>query len=232
MQYNANVNCTDKMDITPLHFASVNGHIEIVEVLLKFVASIDCRDKCGTTALHFVAEGRHEKVVRALLEHGSDINIMCIRKRTPLESAVAGICLPFVGVYRYNIHFYNGLLSAGSHGHEIVANILKCHIIKMKTANFFVNERNLLSVDSSYELSDFQKKCEEEIASMKSEKVGNVSFYDILTKGQLAMYAGNESIVQILRSEDYKLKFPIYAGMINSNFRKGEGEKERVAGTS
>ena len=63
---------------------------------------------------------------------------------------------------------------------------------------------------------------------MKSEKVGNanVSFYDILTKGQLAVYAGNESIAQILRLEDYKFKFPIYAGMINCNFRRGERRKE------
>jgi hypothetical protein len=40
------------------------------------------------------------------------------------------------------------------------------------------------------------------------------------------MYAGNESIVQILRSDDYKIKFPIYASMINSNFRKGERRRE------
>jgi hypothetical protein len=64
---------------------------------------------------------------------------------------------------------------------------------------------------------------------MKSENVSNanVSFYDVLTKGisQLAMYAGNESVVQILRSDDYKVKFPIYATMINCNFRKGERRK-------
>jgi len=100
----------------------------------------------------------------------------------------------------------------------------------MKTANIFVNKRCLLLISSIGELSDFQKECEEEIASMNSEKVGNanVSFYDILTKGisQLAMYAGNESIVQILRSDDYKIRFPIYAGMINCNIRKGEGRKE------
>jgi len=40
------------------------------------------------------------------------------------------------------------------------------------------------------------------------------------------MYAGNESIVQVLRSDDYKGKFPIYASMINCNFRKGERRKE------
>ena len=93
-----------------------------------------------------------------------------------------------------------------------------------------MNERCLLSISSNGELSDFQKECEEEIASMKSEKVGNanVSFYDILTKGisQLALYAGNESIVQILKSDDYKIRFPIYASMINCNFRNGERRKE------
>jgi len=65
---------------------------------------------------------------------------------------------------------------------------------------------------------------------MKSERVSNanVSLYDILTKdvSQLAMYAGNESIVQILRSDDYKVKFPVYASMINSNFRKAERRKD------
>jgi hypothetical protein len=40
------------------------------------------------------------------------------------------------------------------------------------------------------------------------------------------MYAGNESIGQILRSDDFKVKFPIYAGVINGNFRKGERRKQ------
>jgi hypothetical protein len=55
-----------------------------------------------------------------------------------------------------------------------------------------------------------------------------VSHCDILNKdvSQLTMYAGNESIVQILRSGEYKVKFPIYASMINSNLRKGERRKE------
>jgi hypothetical protein len=86
------------------------------------------------------------------------------------------------------------------------------------------------SSSRNFTISNFQKECEEEIASMKSEKFSNsyVSFYDILTKdiSQLAMYARNESIVQILGSDDYKKKFPIYASMINSNFRKGERRKE------
>ena len=43
---------------------------------------------------------------------------------------------------------------------------------------------------------------------------------------QLSMYARNEIIVRILRLDGYKIKFPKYATMINSNFRKGERRKE------
>ena len=113
---------------------------------------------------------------------------------------------------------------------KIIADILECHMVKMKTANLYLSEKNLQSVSRNVKIRIFQKECEEEIESLKSEKVSNanVSFYDILTKdiNQLAMYAGNGSIVQILRSDDYKVKFPLYASMINSNFRKGEKRKQ------
>jgi len=137
--------------------------------------------------------------------------------------------------YFQNRHHYHDSDDVYYHHHrnigksKIIAEILKCRIIKMKIVNLFVSEENLRSI-SSDEKSDFQNECEEETASVKSEKVSNanVSFYDILTKdiGQLAMYAGNENIVQIYRSDDYKVKFPIYASLINSNFRKGERRKE------
>jgi hypothetical protein len=131
--------------------------------------------------------------------------------------------------YDYSDYYVRGLgICICAH----IAMILKCHMVKMKTANLFLRKQNLLSISCSDEISDFQNECEEEIASMKSEKFSNanVSFYDILTKdtSQLAMYAGNESIVQILRSDDYKVKFPIYASMINCNFRKGERRKEML----
>jgi hypothetical protein len=52
-----------------------------------------------------------------------------------------------------------------------IADILKCHIVKMKTANLFVTKKNL-SVSNN---DDFQKGYEEEITSMKSEKVSNTN---------------------------------------------------------
>jgi len=217
--FHASIRSKDKYDSTLLHIAAGKGHLEIVKGLLKFGAIIDSKDEYGRTALHIACIIGHKQIVIALLEHSSDINIVSKNNRTPFDFAVAGI----YDVYR----IYPDLHVSTC---EMIADILKRHMVKMKTANLFISEKNLLSISSNYEISDFQKACEEEIAIMKTEKVSNanVSFYDILTKGisQLARYAGNESIVQIFRSDDYKTKFPIYGSVINSNFKKGKRRKE------
>jgi len=234
LEHNADVNSTIKSDITPLHIAAQKGHLEVVEVLLKFGADTGSQEEYGRTALHIACKEGHEQIVVALLEHGSDINITSKNNCTPLDFAMFGVRSFYNEVNSYDddddyYHFYcdrdRGICVC-----EIIADVLKRHIVKMKTANLYVSKKNLHSISSNAEISDFQNKCEEEIASMKSERVrnANVSFYDILTKdvSQLAVYAGNESIVQNFRSNDYRKKFPIYAGMINSNFRKGERRKE------
>ena len=222
----ANIDSQDEYCRTALHAAAFKGHIEVVIVLLKNGARIDSEDAYGRTALHYSCKAGHKQIVMALLDHGFDINILSINNHTPLDYAVAGVRSFYNEVYNYDNH---------DHGINIcpfeeIAMILKRHIVKKKAANLYVSSKNLQSISNNDELSDFQNECEEEIASMKSEKFSNanVSFYDILTKdtSQLAMYARNENIVQILRSNYCKIKFPIYASMINSNFRKGEKGKE------
>jgi len=212
--FGAGTDSKDEYGTTPLHLAARKGSLKVVEVLLKFGACIDSKDECGRTALNIACNGGHKQIVIALLEHGSDINIGSGNFEMPIDFA-----LSFVDPCDYDY----------DHGHGIDEDV-KCHIVKMKAANLFVSKKNLLSFSNNDKISHFQTECVDEIASIKSEKVGNanVSFYDILTKGvsQLAMYAGNESIVQVLRSDDYKVKFPIYASMIHSNFRKGERRKE------
>jgi ankyrin repeat protein len=171
---------------TPLHIAAQRGHLEVVEVLLKFVAGIDCKDKDGITALHIASEEGHKQTVVALLEHGSDINIVSKNNMTPLDFARSGNHSFHKKVYNYEfILGYNFNLGRGINFCEGVADILKCHIVKMKNANLFLSKKKLPTISNNDEKSDFQNGCEKKIASMKSEKVGNanVSFYDILTKG-------------------------------------------------
>jgi ankyrin repeat protein len=229
LQSGANVDSKDEYGYTPIHIAANKGHLESVEILLEFGADMDSKDEHGRTAIHIAAKEGREKVAIALLENGSDINIMTENNRTSLDFAMARIRSFYNEADNYSDDDYY------DHGRDIracenIVVIFKRHIVKLKTANLYVCKKNLLSISNNNGISDFQNECQEEIARMKSEKVSNttVSFYDILTRGvnQLAKYAGNESIVQIFRSDDYKIKFPIYASMMNCNFRKGEKREE------
>ncbi|XP_067623198.1 ankyrin-3-like [Eurosta solidaginis] len=226
LEWGAKVDSKIKSDVTPLHLGAEKGCQEIIETILKFGANIDSTDEYGRTALHIASQEGHVEVVVTLLENGSDINITSKNNCTPLDHAVAGRWPFYSQAKNYSSDGYydpdRGVCSC-----EVA---LKRHIVKMKTANLYVCEKNLLSMSSSGEISGFQDECEEEIASMKSEKINNlnISFYDILAKGtsSLAICMRNENIVQVLKSDDYKTKFPIYASMIECHFRKGMERKE------
>ncbi|XP_044726613.1 serine/threonine-protein phosphatase 6 regulatory ankyrin repeat subunit B-like isoform X3 [Chrysoperla carnea] len=204
LKFGADINSRNKYGRTALHIASFKEHVKVVTTLLEYGCDINSRDWVGKTALHIASHLGHNEVVTTLLEYGSDINIMTKKNLTPLDYAIETTTAETI-------------------------EILKRHIVQMKTANLYVNQQNLLSVDEiSYR--NFQEKCENEITGMKSEKMNNynISFYDILTKNtdSLAICLRNENIVQILKLDDYKTKFPIYGSMIKSRFRNGMKRKE------
>jgi len=59
---------------TPLHFASIRGNKEIVEILVNNGAEINAtNDTCGTP-LHISAEYGHFQIVESLLVFGADTN--------------------------------------------------------------------------------------------------------------------------------------------------------------
>ncbi|XP_076676923.1 uncharacterized protein LOC143373487 [Andrena cerasifolii] len=206
LEYDADVNYTIKNYGIPLHIAAEGGKLSIVEVLLKFGANVDSKDYCGRTALHIACDKGNGYIIIALLEHSCDITIM-------------------KSCYDQVLHSYD---SDDAYSRNDIPMILKHHAVKVKTANLYAS-KDLPLISSQDVTCTFQNECEEEIARMKGEKVGNanISFYDILTKNisQLVIYAGNESIVQAFRSGDYEKKFPIYATMINGKFRKGQRRK-------
>ncbi|CAI9593270.1 unnamed protein product, partial [Staurois parvus] len=65
-----NVNCVDSSGYTPLHHASLNGHKDVVEVLLRNEAVTNIADCKGCFPLHLAAWKGDAQIVRLLIHHG------------------------------------------------------------------------------------------------------------------------------------------------------------------
>lgn len=70
-----------------LHLASKDGHVEIVEELLKRGAVVDAATKKGNTALHIASLAGQEEVVKLLVQHGASVNVQSQNGFTPLYMA-------------------------------------------------------------------------------------------------------------------------------------------------
>ena len=72
---------------TPLHYAALQGHADVVTALLEAGASVDAVDKQGDTPLHYAAGQGHADVARALLEAGASVRAANQQRKTPLHLA-------------------------------------------------------------------------------------------------------------------------------------------------
>lgn len=70
-----------------LHLASKDGHIEIVDELLKRGANVDAATKKGNTALHIASLAGQQDVVKLLVDYNATINIQSQHGFTPLYMA-------------------------------------------------------------------------------------------------------------------------------------------------
>ena len=57
---------------SPLHIASKNGHLHLVEFLLNKGANIEARDKLLKTPLHYACESGKSLVVKTLMDNNDD----------------------------------------------------------------------------------------------------------------------------------------------------------------
>ncbi|KAI0537703.1 hypothetical protein GGR58DRAFT_513583 [Xylaria digitata] len=61
---------------TPLFYAAMNGHLDVVQLLLSTKkANVNAGDRNGRTPLSWAAEKGHETIVRLLLQNGADVRI-------------------------------------------------------------------------------------------------------------------------------------------------------------
>ncbi|XP_078111616.1 ankyrin repeat and SAM domain-containing protein 1A isoform X9 [Sander vitreus] len=85
-----NVNCVDSTGYSPLHHAALNGHSEVVEVLLRNEAFTNIADNKGCYPLHLAAWKGDEHIVKLLIHQGPShpkLNEQNNDNETPLHCA-------------------------------------------------------------------------------------------------------------------------------------------------
>jgi len=78
----------DKMGRSELHYASNEGNLGRVCVLIAGGMDVNGKDRNGWTPLHFAAQSQSVKIACRLIEHGAEINARDIDGNTPLFRAV------------------------------------------------------------------------------------------------------------------------------------------------
>uniref|UniRef100_A0A1B0GCN7 RING-type E3 ubiquitin transferase n=1 Tax=Glossina morsitans morsitans TaxID=37546 RepID=A0A1B0GCN7_GLOMM len=73
---------------TALQAASQNGHIEVIQVLLRHNVDVEIEDKDGDRAVHHAAFGDEPAVIEILSKAGADLNARNKRRQTALHIAV------------------------------------------------------------------------------------------------------------------------------------------------
>lgn len=87
LNWDGDVNASDKNGATVLIKACENGHRAIVDLVLKRGAEVNARDKTGATALIYASIVGDKKIVELLIKYGADVNIKDSGGKSPLSEA-------------------------------------------------------------------------------------------------------------------------------------------------
>jgi len=84
----ADPNAFNSRSETPLHYACMRGHLEIISYLLENSADANAINCDGDNSLHYAIFTRNLEAIRLLLQYGADAEVSSKRQGTPLEIAV------------------------------------------------------------------------------------------------------------------------------------------------
>jgi ankyrin repeat protein len=85
----ANINEVDAENNTPLHWACVRGHIQMVNTLISHGANPNAANDFGDTPMHWASSGGHLEAIQALFLAGARIDVSNRDGTTPLHFAAA-----------------------------------------------------------------------------------------------------------------------------------------------
>ena len=74
-------------ELTPLHLASQQGHLDIARFLVEHRANLAAQDQFGSTPLHLASQSGHLDLTRFLVEHGANMSAQDQGGWTPLHQA-------------------------------------------------------------------------------------------------------------------------------------------------
>ena len=83
-RYTRAVNVTDGDGRRPLHYAAMNDHKEIAELLIAEGASVNAWDGDGLYPLHYAALNNHKEIAELLIAEGANLNASTHKSHTPL----------------------------------------------------------------------------------------------------------------------------------------------------
>jgi len=83
----ADVNAKEEYGNTPLHWASIENHIELAKLLIERGADVNAKRNDGETPLHWASIENYIELAELLLDRGADLEAKDNWGQTPLDNA-------------------------------------------------------------------------------------------------------------------------------------------------
>jgi len=185
-------------DWTPLHRASINGHEEIVQILLAAGANIDAKDGISYTPLVRASQFGKAGVVKILLESGSSVSGALLEATIQGHAEVVKVLLDAGVSIECRGDKITPLLVAAEKGHTEIVKLLLDAGANIEAKDSY--QRTPLGVTAFFSGN-------KEVAKMLLDAGADVSTLDWegRTALQLANLRGNTAVERILREYEARI---------------------------